>query len=48
MDKTAISSTIGPASPARENSSTIGLGKISFRLCADKDLKVEQVEVGNN
>jgi len=45
MDKTAISSTIGLA---RKNSSTIGLGKISFRLCADKDLKVEQVEVGNN
>jgi hypothetical protein len=45
MDKTAISSTIGLA---RKNSSTIGLAKISFRLCADKNHKVQQVEVGKN
>jgi len=45
MDKSAISSTIGPA---RKNSSTIGLAKFSFRLCVDKDQKVQELRSLNS
>jgi hypothetical protein len=45
MDKSAISSTIGLA---RKNSSTIGLAKFSFRLCVDKDQKVQELRSLNS